>query len=52
MTDVYDRAQEMEQDVQFGAPVASGASLLLRPDHLAAGGSERGLLQGKVLVSR
>ena len=28
------RAQELKQDVEFGAPLAGGAGLLLGPDHL------------------
>jgi hypothetical protein len=45
-------AQEVEQEPHLGPPLARGAAPLLRPDHPAAGGAERGLLDREVLVDR
>jgi len=45
-------AQEVEQNLELRPAVARGAAPLLGPDHLAAGRSERGLLDREVLVDR
>ena len=43
-------AQEIEQQLQFGAAVATRAAGLLGPDHLAARRLQRGALDREVLV--
>lgn len=43
--------QEIEQRLQFGAAGAAGAARLLGPDHVAASGAQRLLLQGEILVA-
>jgi len=45
-------AQEIEQHLQFGAPVATSAGGLLRTDDIAAGGFQDHALECEVLVDR
>jgi len=42
--------QELEQPLQLGAVVAAGSTRLLGADDLAAGGPQRGALEGEILV--
>jgi hypothetical protein len=43
-------AHEIERGAQFLTAFRGNAAALLGADHVAAGGSQRGLLNGKVLI--
>ena len=45
-------AQKVEQHLQFGAAVTTGAARLLGADHVTAGSLQRGALEGEVLLDR
>jgi hypothetical protein len=49
-TGVSPGAQEVEQDLQFGAAIATGAARFLGTDDLAACSLECGMLDGKILI--
>ncbi len=50
-TSVSPRRKKIEQGRQLGAAGAACAARLVGPDHGAAGGTQRLLLQGKILVA-